>query len=323
MPLLQSKPCCQVSRSVDCTLRPATEFLIDLPSARLQMLCRRERAAQIPGLTREYVHQLLASDPLHLMTLALTDMSLDFTNRANSMMNGGLYAHRTRMDCALLCYAHQPAQFTEGLPELSAHAAAIRDRNMAHNPLLQRYKTMAERPDPHLGVALLSAEHVAGLLNNHRDRSPLGLDGLDIVDARIDLVTVGNELSLNQCPSWRVPFNVNDLVLREGRADGAAAPLPPVAMRDADGHLAQLPDGVALSLSAEAVDHALARMVVATRFGCLGILTTTFAYDWLLVSSSSDAEPSIVRESVHRTSVLVIASTSLRDKACSGGSRRT
>ena len=215
------------------------------------VFCRRERAAQIPGLTREYVHQLLASDPLHLMTLALTDMSLDFTNRANSMMNGGLYAHRTRMDCALLCYAHQPAQFTEGLPELSAHAAAIRDRNMAHNPLLQRYKTMAERPDPHLGVALLSAEHVAGLLNNHRERSPLGLDGLDIVDARIDLVTVGNELSLNQCPSWRAPFNVNDLVLREGRADGAAAPLPPVAMPDADGHLVQLPDGVAPSLSAE------------------------------------------------------------------------
>ena len=32
--------------------------------------------------------------------------------------------------------------------------------NLAYNPLLQRFKTMAERPDPHLGVAMLSTEQL-------------------------------------------------------------------------------------------------------------------------------------------------------------------
>ena len=182
------------------------------PACHKSDTARTHRSSRMPFLSYLYQQLIAAAQPLHLMLLSVIDVSINFKDRFNSFLQGGLRP-KGLFDCALLSWDDQTLNCT-AFTDLPPCVKQIYESCMRTNPLFHHYLTLAERPNTKFALPILMDTTVSTLMGTHRQRAPIPDADFNCVGSRLGLLYDVNQLSSHDIPAWKEPFRAGSLVPR-------------------------------------------------------------------------------------------------------------
>ena len=131
---------------------------------------RANRTQRVHFLTYMYQQFLYAAHPFKVMLLSVVDVSMNFTNRFTSFLQGGMRP-KGLLDCAFLRW-NQEGLDCSGYADLPTCVKEIYDTCLVTNPSLQHYLTFSERANANSALPILFDNTVASMIGTHQRRKP-------------------------------------------------------------------------------------------------------------------------------------------------------
>ena len=138
--------------------------------------CRKNdsRVPYVVVLAPDYIQWLLGAEKLHTQLLSIIDISVSVTKTTHAIAQG-LLERRSLLDNPLICWSTFNNKKTTAEVFVSSSISDILAFNIENNPVLQKYKAMAERKSRRLGLCVLSEEVLDNILHNHNDTRPFDI----------------------------------------------------------------------------------------------------------------------------------------------------
>lgn len=164
--------------------------------------CKKtKRTRNVVILQPDYIHGILNSNQIHVQLLSIIDISISVATTANAVARGVL-DRRSLLDNPLVCWStnslHSSIHLSSSpLKEILAH-------NINNNPIIQKYKTMAEHSKNSASMCILSSETVTNIMKTYSANDPFEL--MQQADALCDIAILDNMYNTSK----RTAYNTDD-----------------------------------------------------------------------------------------------------------------